>query len=131
MAEWNDIVVPKPKDPYKQNLEFKQIYNEYGFDGFNGIYTLCEENRDFRKYIENEIRMEETKTQNILGQHVSDEINRNIENTNTRATEIKNHVTTKTDYIINTLKPKIETVDEHVTENKGLLNTILEILRRW
>lgn len=124
MAEWNDIVIPKPKDPYKQNLPFKQIYNEYGYNGFNGMYSLCEENRDFRKHIQNEIVMEEVKTQNILGQHVTDEVNRNIENTNTRATEIKQLVTQKADYVINTLKPKIETVENKVDENKTIIDKI-------
>ena len=55
MAEWTDIVIPKPKDPYRQNLPFKQTYNEYGYNHDNSIYSLVEENRDFRKYIENEI----------------------------------------------------------------------------
>ena len=124
MAEWTDIVIPKPKDPYKQNLPFKQIYNEYGYNPNDSMYSLVEENRDFRKYIENEIKMEETKTQNILGNHITDEINRNISNTNARATEIKNHVTQKADYVIDTLKPKIEAVDAKVTSNTSILNNI-------
>lgn len=124
MAEWTDIVIPKPKDPYKQNLPFKQLYNEYGYNPNDSMYSLVEENRDFRKYIENEIRMEETKTQNILGNHITDEINRNISNTNARATEIKNHVTQKADYVIDTLKPKIEAVDAKVTSNTSILNNI-------
>ena len=124
MAEWTDIVIPKPKDPYKQNLPFKQIYNEYGYNPNDSMYSLVEENRDFRKYIENEIRMEEVKTQNILGNHITDEINRNISNTNERATEIKNHVTQKADYVIDTLKPKIEAVDAKVTSNTSILNNI-------
>ena len=129
MAEWTDIVVPKPKEPYKQNLPFKQIYNEYGYNHNDSMYSLVEENRDFRKYIENEIRMEEVKTQNILGQHVTDEINRNIDNTDTRATEIKNLVTAKADYVINTLKPKIESVDEKVTTNTSMLQRIWDKLQ--
>lgn len=131
MAEWNDIVIPKPKDPYKQSLPFKQSYNDYGFGDSCGTYSLHEENRDFRKKIQNEIIMEETRTQNILGQHVTDEINRNIQNTNAKTDEIKTHVSTNANYVINTIQPKIETVDTHVMDNKGLLNTILEILRRW
>lgn len=129
MAEWTDIVIPKPKDPYKQNLPFKQIYNEYGFNQSSGMYSLVEENRDFRKYIENEIVMEDLKTQNILGQHITDEINRNIENTDTRAQEIKQHVTTKADYVIDTLRPKIEAVDTKVTSNTSILNNIWEKVR--
>ena len=124
MAEWTDIVIPKPKDPYKQNLPFKQVYNEYGFYGNSGIYSLNEENRDFRKHIENEIVMEDLKTQNILGQHITDEINRNIKNTDNRAAEIKQHVTTKADYVINTLKPEIETINEEVTANTSVLQRI-------
>ena len=131
MAEWTDIVIPKPKDPYKQNLPFKQGYNEYGFNHANSMYSLVEENRDFRKHIQNEIIMEEVKTQNILGNHITGEINRNIQNTNTRAEEIKTHVTQKADYVINTLEPEIVTVNDNVNQNKGLLNRILEILSRW
>lgn len=134
MAEWTDIVVPKPKDPYKQNLPFKQIYNEYGYNHNDSMYSLVEENRDFRKYIENEIRMEEVKTQNILGQHVTDEINRNIENTDTRATEIKNLVTQKADYVINTLKPEIQEVKQTVNANTSTLQNIwnkLQGITHW
>ena len=134
MPEWDEIVVPKPKDPYKQNLEFKQSYSEYGFGDYNGTYSLCEERRDFRKKIQNEIIMEEVKTQNVLGQHITDEINRNIQNTNTRATEIKNHVTTKTDYVINTLQPKIQEVEDKVDNNKTLLDKIwnkLQGITHW
>ncbi len=131
MAEWTDIVIPKPKEPYKQNLPFKQGYNDYGFNYANGMYSLVEENRDFRKHIQNEIIMEELKTQNILGNHITGEINRNIENTDARAAEIKSHVTQKADYVIDTLRPKIEAVNDNVNQNKGILNTILDILRRW
>ena len=134
MAEWTDIVIPKPKDPYIQNLPFKQTYNEYGYDHNNSMYSLVEENRDFRKYIENEIRMEEVKTQNILGQHITDEINRNIENTDTRATEIKQHVTTKADYVINTLKPDIQEIKQTVNSNTSILNKIwnkVENITHW
>ena len=98
------------------------------------MYSLVEENRDFRKYIENEIRMEEVKTQNILGQHVTDEVNRNITNTNARATEIKNLVTTKADYVINTLKPKIEAVETKANENASALERIwnkLQGITHW
>lgn len=134
MAEWTDIVIPKPKDPYRQNLPFKQTYNEYGYDHNNSMYSLVEENRDFRKHIENEIKMEEVKTQNILGQHVTDEINRNIENTNTRATEIKQHVTTKADYVINTLKPDIQEIKQTVNSNTSILQNIwnkLQGITHW
>lgn len=134
MAEWTDIVIPKPKDPYRQNLPFKQIYNEYGYDHNNSMYSLVEENRDFRKHIENEIKMEEVKTQNILGQHVTDEINRNIENTDTRATEIKQHVTTKADYVINTLKPDIQEIKQTVNSNTSILQNIwnkLQGITHW
>ena len=134
MAEWTDIVIPKPKEPYKQNLPFKQIYNEYGYNHNDSMYSLVEENRDFRKYIENEIRMEEVKTQNILGQHVTDEVNRNITNTNARATEIKNLVTTKADYVINTLKTKIEAVENKANENASALERIwnkLQGITHW
>lgn len=124
MAEWQDKVIPKPKDPYKQNLPFKQLYNEYGYNNSESYYSLNEERRDFRKHIQNEIVMEELNTQNILGQHVTDEVNRNIENTNARAEEIKEHVTTKADYVINTLTPKIKEVENKVDENKTLLETI-------
>lgn len=132
MAEWTDIVIPKPKEPYKQNLPFKQGYNEYGFNYDNSMYSLVEENRDFRKYIENEIRMEEVKTQNILGQHVTNEINRNITNTNARATEIKQKIDSHHDYVvttINTIQPKIEDTNAKVTSNTSILNNIWEKVR--
>lgn len=113
MAEWQDIVVPKPKEPYKQNLPFRQTYNEYGYNHNNGMYSLVEENRDFRKYIENEIRMEEVKTQNILGQHITKEANR-----------VNEHTTARTSYVVNTLQPKIDTIDSKVDESKNVLDLI-------
>ncbi len=129
MAEWTDIVIPKPKEPYKQNLPFKQIYNEYGFNHNDSMYSLVEENRDFREYIENEIRMEEVKTQNILGQHVTDEVNRNIANTNVRATEIKQKIDSHHDYVVNTIQPKIEDTNAKVTSNTSILNNIWNKVR--
>lgn len=134
MAEWTDIAIPKPKDPYKQNLPFKQIYNEYGFNHNDSMHSLVEENRDFRKHIEDEIRMEQVKTQNILGQHVTDENNRNIQNTDTRATEIKQLVTQKADYVINTLKPEIQEVKQTVNSNTSTLQSIwnkLQGITHW
>ena len=134
MAEWTDIAIPKPKDPYKQNLPFKQIYNEYGFNHNDSMYSLVEENRDFRKHIEDEIRMEEVKTQNILGKHVTDENNRNIQNTDTRTTEIKQLVTQKADYVINTLKPEIQEIKQTVNSNTSTLQNIwnkLQSITHW
>lgn len=124
MAEWQDIVVPKPKEPYKQNLPFRQTYNEYGYNHNNGMYSLVEENRDFRKYIENEIRMEEVKTQNILGQHITDEANRVNEHTTNEADRINEHTTARTSYVVNTLQPKIVEIDRKVEESKGVLDLI-------
>lgn len=128
MAEWQDIVVPKPKEPYKQNLPFRQTYNEYGYNHNNGMYSLVEENRDFRKYIENEIRMEEVKTQNILGKHITEEADRVVGrvnlNTNTRATEIKEKIDAHHTYVVDTLQPKIEEIDRKADVNKGLLDLI-------
>ena len=43
MAEWQDKVIPKPKDPYKQNLPFKQLYNEYRYNNSESYYSLIEE----------------------------------------------------------------------------------------
>ena len=124
MAEWTDIVIPKPKEPYKPDIVVHQLYNEYGYTDDNGMYSLVEENRDFRKYIENEIRMEATKTQNVLGNHVTDEINRNIQNTNQRATEIKQQISSHHDYVVNTIKPQIDDTNTKVTSNTSVLNNI-------
>lgn len=135
MAKWTDKTIEKPKDPFKQNLPFVNIYNDYGFDYNNSMYSLTEENRDFRKHIQNEIVMEELKTQNILGQHITDEADRTIQevndNTNKRAEELTTHVTDRTNYVITTLQPKIEkveskvdTVTTKVNENKTLLDKI-------
>ena len=111
------------------------VYNDYGFDYNNKMYSIPEENRDFRKKIQHEIIMEELKTQNILGQHITDEADRTIEeineHTDVKTVEIKNHITEKTNYVINTLSSKIETVETKVdtvttkiNENKSLLERI-------
>lgn len=142
MAKWVDKTMEKPKEPYKQKLSFVNRYNDYGFDYNNGMYSLPEENRDFRKHIENEIKMEEMKTQNILGQHITDEIDRNIENTDQRAeeinenidntrTELKQEINSAKNYVINTLSTEIEAVDDKVDtaitkidENKSVIDRI-------
>ncbi len=122
MAKWQDKTIDKPKEPYKQKLPFVSLYNEYGFDYNNQIYSIPEENRDFRKKIQYEIMKEGLQTQNILGQHITDEADRTIsevnEHTDVKTVEIKNHVTDKTNYVINTLSPKIETVDTKVNNVK-------------
>ena len=135
MAKWQDKTIDKPKEPFKQKLPFVNAYNDYGFDYNNKMYSISEENRDFRKKIQHEIIMEELKTQNILGQHITDEADRTIEeineHTDVKTVEIKNHITEKTNYVINTLSSKIETVETKVdtvttkvNENKSLLDRI-------
>ncbi len=130
MAEWSDIIIPKPKEPYKPKTKVKQVYNEYGFGGNTGMYSLVEENRDFRKHIENEIVMEAVKTQNVLGNHITDEINRNIENTDNRATEIKQKIDSHHDYVVNTIETKINSVKNTVESNTATLNSNTTILNR-
>ena len=135
MAKWQAKTIDKPKEPFKQKLPFVNVYNDYGFDYNNKMYSIPEENRDFRKKIQHEIIMEELKTQNILGQHITDEADRTIEeineHTDVKTVEIKNHITEKTNYVINTLSSKIETVETKVdtvttkiNENKSLLERI-------
>ena len=142
MAKWQDKTIDKPKEPYKQKLPFVSLYNEYGFDYNNEMYSIPEENRDFRKKIQYEIIMEELKTQNILGQHITDEADRTIgevnEHTDVKTVEIKNHVTDKTNYVINTLSPKIETVDTKVNNvkttvesNQSIITNIWNKIKTW
>lgn len=135
MTKWSDNTIDKPKEKYNQNLPFKNHYNDWGFGSNDNFYSIPEENRDFRKHIENEIIMEEMKTQNILGQHITDEIDRNIENTDKRANEINANIDTSkeeikdkiketNDYVVNTVYPEIKTVETKVDNNKTLLDTI-------
>ena len=142
MAKWQDKTIDKPKEPFKQKLPFVNVYNDYGFDYNNKMYSIPEENRDFRKKIQHEIIMEELKTQNILGQHITDEADRTIEevneHTDVKTVEIKNHVTDKTNYVINTLSPKIETVDTKVNNvkttvesNQSIITNIWNKIKTW
>ena len=142
MAKWQDKTIDKPKEPYKQKLPFVSLYNEYGFDYNNAMYSILEENRDFRKKIQYEIMKEALKTQNILGQHITDEADRTIaevnEHTDVKTVEIKNHVTDKTNYVINTLSPKIETVDTKVNNvkttvesNQSIITNIWNKIKTW
>ena len=142
MAKWQDKTIDKPKEPFKQKLPFVNAYNDYGFDYNNKMYSIPEENRDFRKKIQHEIIMEELKTQNILGQHITDEADRTIEevneHTDVKTVEIKNHVTDKTNYVITTLSPKIETVDTKVNNvkttvesNQSIITNIWNKIKTW
>ena len=142
MAKWQDKTIDKPKEPLKQKLPFVNMYNDYGFDYNNKMYSIPEENRDFRKKIQYEIIMEELKTQNILGQHITDEADRTIgevnEHTDVKTVEIKNHVTDKTNYVINTLSPKIETVETKVNNvkttvesNQSIITNIWNKIKTW
>ena len=142
MAKWQDKTIDKPKEPYKQKLPFVSLYNEYGFDYNNQIYSIPEENRDFRKKIQYEIMKEGLQTQNILGQHITDEADRTIsevnEHTDVKTVEIKNHVTDKTNYVITTLSPKIETVDTKVNNvkttvesNQSIITNIWNKIKTW
>ena len=142
MAKWQDKTIDKPKEPPKQKLPFVHRYNDYGFDYNNQMYSITEENRDFRKKIQHEIIMEELKTQNILGQHITDEADRTIgevnEHTDVKTVEIKNHVTDKTNDVINTLSPKIETVETKVNNvkttvesNQSIITNIWNKIKTW
>ena len=132
MTKWQDKTIDKPKVPYKQKRPFVSLYNEYGFDYNNEMYSIPEENRDFRKKIQYEIMKEGLQTQNILGQHITDEADRTIaevnEHTDVKTVEIKNHVTDKTNYVINTLSPKIETVDTKVNNVKTTVESNQSII---
>ena len=129
MSKWQDIEIPEKKEPYKQNLKYRQTYNEYGFTDFNGMYSLVEENRDFRQSIQEEIVVESIKAQNKLGNHITDETDRNIsevnDNTNTRATEIKQKVQEHHNYVVNTVYPKIQTIDTKVDTTNSKADTII------
>lgn len=129
MSKWQDIEIPEKKEPYKQNLKYRQTYNDYGFTDFNGMYSLVEENRDFRQSIQEEIVVESIKAQNKLGGHVTDETDRNIsevdENTNARATEIKQKIQEHHNYVVNTVYPKIQTVDTKVDTANSKADTII------
>ena len=142
MAKWQDKTIDKPKEPLKQKFPFVNMYNDYGFDYNNKMYSIPEENRDFRKKIQYEIIMEELKTQNILGQHITDEADRTIEevneHTDVKTVEIKNHVTDKTNYVITTLSPKIETVETKVNNvkttvesNQSIITNIWNKIKTW
>ena len=142
MAKWQDKTIDKPKEPYKQKLPFVSLYNEYGFDYNNEMYSIPEENRDFRKKIQYEIMKEGLQTQNILGQHITDEADRTIaevnEHTDVKTVEIKNHVTDKTNNVINTLSPKIETVETKVNNvkttvesNQSIITNIWNKIKTW
>lgn len=142
MAKWQDKTIDKPKEPLKQKFPFVNMYNDYGFDYNNKMYSIPEENRDFRKKIQHEIIMEELKTQNILGQHITDEADRTIgevnEHTDVKTVEIKNHVTDKTNDVINTLSPKIETVETKVNNvkttvesNQSIITNIWNKIKTW
>ena len=142
MAKWQDKTIDKPKEPLKQKFPFVNMYNDYGFDYNNKMYSIPEENRDFRKKIQYEIIMEELKTQNILGQHITDEADRTIEevneHTDVKTVQIKNHVTDKTNYVITTLSPKIETVDTKVNNvkttvesNQSIIANIWNKIKTW
>jgi len=143
MSKWQDITIDKPKEPYKPKKQFKYAYGDYGFDTYDTyMYSLVEENRDFRKDIQNEIVMEELKTQNILGNHITGEADRTIEevneNTDTRATEIKQKIQEHHNYVINTVYPKIqeidgevETITTKVDSNRTVIDNIWNKVRSW
>lgn len=136
MSRWQEIVIPKPPEKTKQKLPFKQLFNEYGFDYEAFTYTIPEEIRDFRKHIQNEIVMEHVRTQNVLGNHITGETDRNIENTDARAREIKAKIDNHHNYVINTMKSEIdeiksdtETIKETQSNHGSLLAQILDIIR--
>lgn len=142
MGKWQDIEIPEKKEPYKQNLKYRQTYNDYGFTDFNGMYSLVEENRDFRQSIQEEIVVESIKAQNKLGNHITDETDRNIsevdENTNARATEIKQKIQEHHNYVVNTVYPKIQTVETKadtiitkVDNSKSVIDQIWNKIRNW
>ncbi len=142
MGKWQDIELPEKKEPYKQNLKYRQTYNDYGFTDFNGMYSLVEENRDFRQSIQEEIVVESIKAQNKLGNHITDETDRNIsevdENTNARATEIKQKIQEHHNYVVNTVYPKIQTVETKadtiitkVDNSKSVIDQIWNKIRNW
>lgn len=142
MSKWEDITVEKPKEPYKPKTYNSQNYSDWGFSDANNIYTLVEENRDFRKSIQYEIVMESVKTQNVLGNHITDEADRTIQevndNTDERATELKQKISEHHNYVINTVYPKIQEIDSEVEtlttkvdNSRSVIDNIWNKVRNW
>ena len=76
MAKWQDQIIDKPKEPFKQKLPFVHRYNDYGFDYENvcriyadGIKSLnFDETKEFLEYLnDNSILKDVDKNGKILG----------------------------------------------------------------
>lgn len=117
-------------------------YNDYGFSEINptnitfdvpGIedktignsYTLQEEYRDWRRVVKQHITNEADRTIKTVNEFTNERVDM-AEN------KIMQHVSDKTTYVINTLTPKIVSVDNKVNDVKSkqdehttLLNRIL------
>lgn len=121
-------------------------YNDYGFSeinpgtidfGIDGIenknigstYTLQEEYRDWRKVVKQHITNEADRTIKTVNEFTDERVEKAED-------KITAHVTAQSQYVINTLNPKIETVDSKVDEVKAtqaehttLLGRIMDAIR--
>lgn len=117
-------------------------YNDYGFSEINptnitydvpGIedktignsYTLQEEYRDWRKVVKQHITNEADRTIKTVNEFTDERVEKAED-------KIISHISTKSEYVINTLSPKIKNVEDKVDdvktkqgEHTTLLNRIL------
>ena len=139
MAKWQDKTSPKPKEKRKDKSSRRNRFYDYGIYDEDYLLTFPEETRNTIKAIQHEIVMEHMKTQNVLGNHITEETDRAIQevndNTDTRASEINANIDdTRTKvrqdianvntYIVHTLYPKTQEIDTEVEGVSGRVNTI-------
>ena len=139
MAKWQDKTSPKPKGKRKDKTNRRSRFYDYGIYDDDYLLTFPEETRNTIKEIQHEIIMEHMKTQNALGNHITEETDRAIQeindNTDTRASEINANIDdTRTKvrqdianvntYIVHTLYPKTQEIDTEVEGVSGRVNTI-------
>ena len=146
MAKWQDKTSPKPKEREKNRQDRKSRFYDYGIYDEDYLLTFPQETRNTIKEIQHEIIMEHMKTQNVLGNHVTEETDRAIkevnDNTNARAneinaniddsrTKIRQDISNVNTYIINTLYPKVQEVDtevENVDRKASTIDTKIDTL---
>lgn len=98
--------------------------SDYGFSEQSYVYTLCEERRDWRKFIEKHITLAKEE---IMGKDEEG----HLVSVSKAESDIKEHVTNSENAIKEHVTESENTIKQHTTEKTSLIISAINDLKSW
>ena len=98
--------------------------SDYGFSEQSYVYTLCEERRDWRKFIEKHITLAKEE---IMGKDEEG----NLVSVSKAENDVKEHVTNSENSIKEHVTNSENSINAHTTEKTSLILNAINDLKSW